>query len=474
MATEKRTTLTRLWRGSKLRHLALLAAATLGLVAVGGPYSLAGAAHAGRPVARHVARTLHLGITSSPIVDVSAACSGQNAEVEEATDPARNDVYEAWIGCGGIGFARSTDGGVRFDKAMTVPRSAGYSWDPAIAVAPNGTVYVSFMIGTGNSSFPAVAASFNHGVSFAQVSLLRPPFPGNWGDRDFIAVGPNGVVDVTWDYGPSAAAVKLLCNPAGSCAFKAGDLNAVIQRSTDGGRTWSQITPVGPGFPENGGDTAPVLIQPDGQVDVLYLGHEISNPITYPLHPGYEYFTSSADGGRTWPANPLRLFPAKGSVALSEWWIDGDLSRDSAGNLYATWDTQSASGDIGWLSYSTDQGATWASPVQVTPAGTHAVHIVEVAGGSPGVAYVAWQGDASRAGYATSLRVFSIEKGWLTPAISVSKHFGIASSWPGDTFGIATLPGKDSVRVVLSWGSAIGARSSSEIYASVTTISPAP
>jgi len=37
-------------------------------------------------------------------------CPGQNAEVETATS-APHYVYDLWIGCGGIGFARSTDGG---------------------------------------------------------------------------------------------------------------------------------------------------------------------------------------------------------------------------------------------------------------------------------------------------------------------------------------------------------------------------
>ena len=51
-----------------------------------------------------------------PAVAVSAgpACSGQNAEVETATDPRTGVLYEAWIGCRGIGFARSTDGGKTF------------------------------------------------------------------------------------------------------------------------------------------------------------------------------------------------------------------------------------------------------------------------------------------------------------------------------------------------------------------------
>src|SRR4051812_33756827 len=39
--------------------------------------------------------------------DLTTKCSGQNAEVEQATDPVAGYVYEEWMGCSGIAFARS-------------------------------------------------------------------------------------------------------------------------------------------------------------------------------------------------------------------------------------------------------------------------------------------------------------------------------------------------------------------------------
>ena len=75
-----------------------------------------------------------------PVNDVSASCSGQNAEVEQAVDAKLGYVYETWMGCKGIAFARSTDGGDTFDTPITVPGSVGSnynSWDPAVAVAPD-------------------------------------------------------------------------------------------------------------------------------------------------------------------------------------------------------------------------------------------------------------------------------------------------------------------------------------------------
>ncbi len=58
----------------------------------------------------------------------------------------------------GEGFARSTDDGLHFQKAVTLPDSSG-SDDPAIAVAPNGTVYVSYLRYHKGYAYPVVAAS---------------------------------------------------------------------------------------------------------------------------------------------------------------------------------------------------------------------------------------------------------------------------------------------------------------------------
>ncbi|HEX8007472.1 MAG TPA: sialidase family protein [Trebonia sp.] len=416
----------------------------------------------------------------TPMTDISSACAGQNAEVEEAT-AAPDYVYADWIGCGGIGFARSADGGLHWSPPVTVPGSTSApgsgaaSWDPAIAVAPDGTVYVSYMHRNGpgrqpgTSTYPVVAASFDHGQSFPQVSADLPPQAGNWGDRDFIAVSRSGTVYLTWDYGPSYRDVKLLCSPTGSCAYSNGDFNAVIQKSTDGGKTWGPITHIEPGFPLGGGYGALLVARPSGLVDVLYIGHPTSSG-TLAIHPGWEYFTSSPDG-TTWPPRPLKLWPGRGTLSLTEWWIDGDIAADAAGDLYATWDTQTSSGDIGWLTWSRDGGRTWSRPVRVTPDHDNAPHVVEAAGGPPGVAYVAWQTSAPAQGYATYLRPFSIRSGWLGPAIQVSSHYGNHTIWPGDTFGISPLTGSPG-RISFTWGSAVGSSRDSEIYAADVILPP--
>ena len=401
------------------------------------------------------------------VANVSGPCGGSlDAEVEQAVDPAVHYIYEAWMGCGGIAFARSTDRGIQFSDPIGVPGSVGStgnSWDPSVAVAPNGTVYVAFMRSTADFFEPVVVASFDHGLSFGQVSFLAPPEKQNWGDRDFIAVAPNGTVYLTWDYGPLRSDITYVCAAGGSCGFSTGDLNVVVQWSTDGGRHWSAIVPINPGFPFGGGDLAPLLVEPNGNIDLVYQGYTVTNNLTAALAPAHLYFTTSSNGGTTW-TTPVLLGPKNLTMSVFEWWIDGAIGIDQGGTLYATWDTQNATADVAWLVFSTDHGRTWSHVYRVTPDSDTLPHIVEVVGGVPGRAYVGWLSDNASGGYAQYLRLFSTFSGFRTPPIRVSSGFGDPAIWPGDTFGISLL---SNSRVELSWGSATSTKNhpKSEIFA---------
>jgi BNR repeat-like domain len=395
-------------------------------------------------------------------------CPGQNAEVEQAVDG--RYVYEAWIGCNRhIGFARSVNGGRTFGRT----RSLGgryHGWDPAVAVAPDGTVYVAYMVsGPGPGSpgdtpwtAPQVSVSVNHGRTFSRRTTLpvsrstNDPY-GNWGDREFIAVGPDGAVYVTWDYGPSASEVKLICTHGGSCSFSAGDFNAVVQKSTDGGRTWTMPAVISPGYPLGGVFSAPIVVEPDGTLDVLYM-QSPTDPSTLALSPGGEYFTRSTDGGATW-STPVAVDPQAGTLSLEEWWIDGSLALDPAGNLYAAWDTQSGGRDVAWLAWSSDGGQSWSAPLQV--ASSKGENLVEVAAAGTRNVYVGLQAFVDGKGYVTRLRRLAVGRGWTGPSRRVSHQYGNRKIWPGDTFGISTVGGT----AILSWGGAPGRRTTSQIYA---------
>ncbi len=404
-----------------------------------------------------------------PISDVSAACPGTTGDTSEAADPLHGDTYVAFEGChgdGAIGFARSTNAGESYSPALALPGSNN-GWDPWLAVAPDGTLYAAFMKRIDHQTYPIIDVSHDGGQNFAIEQSLQPSGTHNWGDADYIAVGPDGTLYVSWDYGPSNAEVGSRCSANGSCWAVKGDLNVVMQSSTDDGKTFSPMSVVTPGYPDGGADMGDVTVAPDGAVDVLYQGYQVVDPATLKLANGNEYFTTSADGGRTW-SHPVEVGAAAGQMTIAQWWNDVSLASDSAGNLYATWDTQGQiarqATDIGWISFSTDGGHTWSTPLRTTEDETDVPHIVEVTGAGSGRAYVAWLSSNNPLGYALYLRTFSVSAcdgagGWLSGATRVSQQFGDANVFPGDTFGIGTL---SPTTVALGWGSAVpgsGARS---------------
>jgi hypothetical protein len=207
--------------------------------------------------------------------------------------------------------------------------------------------------------------------------------------------------------------------------------------------------------------SAPIVAEPNGNLDVLYWQHP-TNPKTLTVSRGRQYFTRSTDGGATW-SKPVAIGARAGTTALREWWIDGTLAADPAGNLYASWDTQRRSHDTGWLSWSTSGGRRWSAPRRV--ASSRSEHLMGLAAAGRRDIYVGWQTPVHGKGYATFLRRFSLGKGWTGPARKVSRGYGKATVWPGDTFGLSTRGGS----AVLSWGSAIRGRSS-EIYSATVTL----
>lgn len=387
-----------------------------------------------------------------------------NAEVVSAYDAALGYLYVAWIGCFGIGFARSVDGGYSFQPAFAVPESAvGFSsWDPAIAVAPNGTVYVAYMINDGGDT-PVVTWSWDHGVSFAGYSFVMSPSSSEFSDRDYIAVAPNGTVYVTWDYSPQPSYDVIGCAPGGSCYFTAGDLNIAFVRSSDGGKTWSALRAINPDAPWGGCPAGPLLVEPNGTIDVLYEDYN-STGANHTLTVGYNYYTRSADGGATWST---RVRVSNLSFSNHTWWIDGQIARDAGGTLYATFDAQTPTTDTAYVAVSTDDGGRWATPKRLNPDSNSAAHaLVGVDGGAAGTAYIAWLTNNTTAGWSSYLATLTGNGSTLSAPLLVSARTGITGYWVGDTLGVAFL-GSGAVEVAWSYGVSWSNVSASQVFSAV-------
>lgn len=184
------------------------------------------------------------------------------------SSPARGNVYLAWglfPGRGGqpqILFARSTDSGRTFSKPIKLSRGEGIDAFADVATGPDGTVYVFWRHITKNGDAFAFAKSTDGGRSFSApqdtpsiVSYDRidsSPF-GDCGDgpdlctSHFVfhrtgtmpqaAVAQNGTVHVAWDQ-------TRLVGDNGDTYHPDGQAQAVVMRSTNGGRSWSAPSPI--------------------------------------------------------------------------------------------------------------------------------------------------------------------------------------------------------------------------------------
>lgn len=423
---------------------------------------------------------------TSSLPSIISAC-GSDAQAASTHD----DVYVISMGCGYqvIQVSRSSNGGRSFGSPVVLPGSTRtctgaddscvFAQAPMIAIGPHGLVYASFMYGRGSyiDQFPVVDVSTNGGKSFRELAPVPVPAPTSegtaYGDVDVLQVASNGTIYLVWGYGPVGSDVKIQCLPGNSCSYSAGDFNIVIQKSTNGGKSWTEVHEVTPGYPDGGAVCASFVVQPNGTLDLLYNDFP-TDPTTLALSPATEYFTRSTDGGEVW-STPKAVGASAGTESPFEWWIEGDLATDSKGNLLATWDTQTSTADVGWLSVSRNGGTSWSSPVQVTPvettteAGAGEV-LMETTAVGAGDFVLAWQTKTSN-GYSTYARTYSISRGFLTATHKVSTSYGNRLVWPGDRVALTAVPGAARTDGVLpafiAWGSAPGASLLAAAYGSI-------
>ena len=394
-----------------------------------------------------------------------------NAEVIQARDPVTGFIYDAWIATDGIEFSRSIDGGLTFSTPFVVPGSienaTQLSWDPAVAVSQNGTVYVSFMHEYNASVYPwggvpVVSISYNHGESFNGFHNVSSPNYNGFGDRDFLGVSPHGTIYVTWNYAPYKSLIGIATTPGGSGFYTSGDFNIVFSSSSNCGRTWSTPVNLTPDYPYAGGVEAPMVVQPSGQIDVVYTNYNTTSD--HSLGPGYEYFTSSDNGGKTW-THPMLLGGYQYKLSNLNWWIDPTISYGGYGTIYIGFDYQVGNLDVPVLVYSHDGGRIWSQPSVLAKPEPMVPHImVTVAAASPETAYVTWMTHTNYSGWSIVLAKYNSGSGRISGQETISQNFGIVSTWGGDTTGLSYLGGNT---LQVSWGYGIfrgGDYFSSQIY----------
>ena len=322
-----------------------------------------------------------------------------NSEVEPslAIDTARHRVVIAYqqdrfadAAARGIATSYSSDSGKTWRRSVipvgfcalrrdTQPFRAS---DPWVSIGPDGRAYTL-------ASYVAVS-SRDGGRTWQHAVRLERPTPEFLPDKGSVTASPSrpGVAYAVW--------ARYRRSPSGP----PDESDAMLSRTTNGGRTWSTPRVI----LEHRHQSGPIasVILPDPPRHRLYhlafwgVGAEPSFE-----HPSKLVVQASSDDGVSWSAPRdisrgltvgLADDPSTGRKIRTGIVVPSFTIDPRRGSLYAVWqDSRFASRKVDQvvLSSSRDGGKTWASPIRVSSAGTQAwIPTVAVTpSGVVGVAY---------------------------------------------------------------------------------------
>lgn len=300
----------------------------------------------------------------------------ENAEVQAVSDPHDSKhIVVAWVGGQSIVVSTSLTGGKSWSRAQPLrlnaclnPNLLDYKAgaDPGVGFGPGRTVYVSGLVGHRSIDRQAVIVDTSRDGGLT------------WDDPVVLHSEPNG--------NPEFDNTSLVVDPENpgfayvATEFITDDSTSGIgfSKTTDYGRTWSDIRPITPLV--KGRRFSPVL--------ALVPGTRALYGFAYVREPGRTWiaFIYSDDHGSTWsePREVTYVVPPRGETKLGASGIPFESAQDilhvavapKSGVLHIVFaDARSTDGNrlaISMVS-SSDGGKTWKGPVQVSsPSEGHA------------------------------------------------------------------------------------------------------
>jgi len=233
-------------------------------------------------------------------------------------------------------FSRSTDGGATFSPPKGVSNSAGFSFNPRVAVDTGGTINVVWQdspdfFRTSNVFF---SRSSDAGNTFSTPMNLSGTSSSAFYSTPQIAVHNAGNISVVWE-------------------SDTGNLAIWFSGSSDGGATFSAPTMLSTNT--GGSIDSQIAVDKNGNINVVWeddlAGHsDIS-------------FSRSADNGATF-SPPMNLSnPLGNSLANSN---SPRLALDILGNINAVWANDSPGNFDIFISRSTDGGVNFSGPKNIS------------------------------------------------------------------------------------------------------------
>jgi putative cell wall-binding protein len=286
-------------------------------------------------------------------------------------------------------------------------------------VGPDGSVYIAWRNRDDPATAPhpiVVAKSSDGGVTWNRTSIgdvgpapTTAPAPAGSSGYPRMAVDPkNGNLYVVYD------------------GFNFGDLDAVFQRSTDGGTTWSAPLRVNSDPKGNGVRqlTPQVFVAPNSRVDVIWVDTRATMPspvIPRPAGLGDVYYASSSDGGVTFSGDRRisdRSFNMDngllGRIGTYTWWGPAEAPIGNDSILFA-W------GDSRFGNVDNDTNDIILATLQLGDAGP--AEVVQLPKATPAnlsvaASQLAYPGGAERIGSAFTSKLVVVNKD------------DVASAWP--------------------------------------------
>jgi hypothetical protein len=284
----------------------------------------------------------------APFIDNVAASrdtssAGNQNETALAVDG--QYVYGGWndnrTGVYHVGFNRSTDGGLTWAARDTLMDHASFpeDGDPVVCVDDAGVVYylwLAFNRSPYNGDI-VMTKSTDNGTTWGPTQVLTPGTPGTLDDKPWLTIDGDDLFVTWYDYG-------------GTNGFK-------FIRSADRGVTWTAPVYIGSG----GNGTWPMHGR-DSTVFVVWGVSDIK-------------FNKSTDMGRTW-AGQRTIITCPWSPRSTPYRLNNipqmAQSVDRTVQYVAFADSRNRSGQLDvFVARSTDDGATWGTPVKVNDTPTN-------------------------------------------------------------------------------------------------------
>jgi len=303
--------------------------------------------------------------------------SGSNDEIKEP--PCTNTTPSSCPFVPGVqtsGFYASFDGGKTWPCQGVIDLSAFHEYsfgDPSQAFDSKGNAYYGQLafpfpptteeLATGLQADFFIAKSTDGGCTYSSAAKVSGSSPAQFDDKDAITADANP--NSPFHDNVYAAWTKF-AKPGGK-GF--GGDQIFFSRSTDGGVTWSNPSPISPGHNNNhvgGRQGAAVKVGPDGTVYVVWLDTVNKQAV--------ERLSISHDGGKTFPMQNITVAtvtddgvnPAPGSSFRQDARTFPSFSIAPDGTLYVAWSNRT--GDpkghaVVLVTESTNGGLTWSAPV---------------------------------------------------------------------------------------------------------------